>query len=166
MLPMVLFMQEDTQRIEATMVIPQHARPAASVNRRSSQCRLLAVHLLVTAVQTNGVRFSERTKALVVSAHGGLLMLHEPVLSGQIRKMRNVVTSGKHPLHGGRHKSQRHGDSEGGCGICGALSTFLASLVSAFGLEPAKPEAKRMAHLNAQSGSTTAWAATPALRKK
>ena len=90
---MVLLMQEDTQRIDDSMVLIPNPKPVASVNQRRSQRLLLSIPLLVTDVRTNGARFSERTKTLVVNAHAGLIMLHEPVLTGQVLTLGSVASS-------------------------------------------------------------------------
>ena len=163
---MVLFMQDDTQRIEATVVIPPHPRPAASINQRRSQRILLAVPLLVTGVRTDGAPFSERTKTLVVSAQGGLIMLHEPVLSGQILTMTNVVTSENILCMVIDKNASATGTPELGVEFAEPCPHFWRVSFPPSVWSPRNPEAKRMAHLNSQPGSTAASTATPALRKK
>lgn len=90
---MAVFMQADTQRVEDSIVITPNPRTTASVNQRRSQRVLLSVPLVVTGTRRNGSAFSERTKTLVVNAHGGLVMLREPVLVGQILTMTNIGTA-------------------------------------------------------------------------
>jgi PilZ domain len=67
-------------------------RPAQTANQRRSQRILLAVPLRVSGKRANGVPFVEHTKTLIVSAHGALLQLQEPVQNGQSLSLRNVVT--------------------------------------------------------------------------
>jgi hypothetical protein len=67
-------------------------RPAPTANQRRSQRILLSVPLRVSGKRVNGTTFVEHTKTLIVSAHGALLQLQEPVLQGQSLNLRNVVT--------------------------------------------------------------------------
>jgi hypothetical protein len=43
--------------------------------------------------KADGTAFSERTKTAVVSAHGALILLREPVSAGQNLTLRNILTS-------------------------------------------------------------------------
>jgi hypothetical protein len=52
----------------------------------------LSVPLRVSGKGANGAAFVEHTKTLIVSAHGALLKLQEPVLQNQSLQLRNVVT--------------------------------------------------------------------------
>ena len=67
-------------------------RPPLTANQRRSQRILLSVPLRVSGKRVNGTAFVEHTKTLIVSAHGALLQLQEPVLQGQSLNLRNVVT--------------------------------------------------------------------------
>jgi hypothetical protein len=67
-------------------------RPTLTANQRRSQRILLSVPLRVSGKRVNGIAFVEHTKTLIVSAHGALLQLQEPVLQGQPLNLRNVVT--------------------------------------------------------------------------
>jgi hypothetical protein len=51
------------------------------------------VSIIVRGKKTNGAPFSERTKTEVVSAHGALILLQEPVCAGQELTLRNIPTS-------------------------------------------------------------------------
>jgi hypothetical protein len=67
-------------------------RPTLTANQRRSQRILLSIPLRVSGKRVNGTAFVEHTKTLIVSAHGALLQLEEPVLQGQSLNLRNVVT--------------------------------------------------------------------------
>ena len=67
-------------------------RPTLTANQRRSQRILLSVPLRVSGNRRNGTAFVEHTKTLIVSAHGALLQLQEPVLQDQSLNLRNVVT--------------------------------------------------------------------------
>jgi len=67
-------------------------RPALTANQRRSQRILLSVPLRISGKRVNGTAFVEHTKTLIVSAHGALLHLEEPVLQDQSLNLRNVVT--------------------------------------------------------------------------
>lgn len=69
-----------------------NTRPTLTANQRRSQRILLSVPLRVSGKRVNGTPFVEHTKTLIVSAHGALLQLQEPVLQGQPLTLRNVVT--------------------------------------------------------------------------
>src|SRR5437879_2981864 len=58
-------------------------RPTQTANQRRSQRILLSVPLRVSGKRANGTPFVEHTKTLIVSAHGALLQLKEPVQDGQ-----------------------------------------------------------------------------------
>ena len=67
-------------------------RPALTASQRRSQRILLSVPLRVSGKSAKGTAFVENTKTLIVSAHGALLQLQEPVLQNQTLNLRNVVT--------------------------------------------------------------------------
>lgn len=66
--------------------------PLLTANQRRSQRILLSVPLRVSGKRLNGTPFVEHTKTLIVSAHGALVQLQEPVREGQPLNVRNVVT--------------------------------------------------------------------------
>jgi hypothetical protein len=70
-----------------------NTRPAASAKQRRSQRVLLSVRLEVSGKRTNGVAFTENTSTLVVNAHGGLLLLKEAVMEGQILTLKHTRTT-------------------------------------------------------------------------
>jgi hypothetical protein len=92
-LQMALLMQADTQRADRNSVGTMNSRPLASINQRRSQRILLSIHLLVSGKRANGATFNERASTVVVNAHGALLLLHEPVLVGQVLTLNNVATT-------------------------------------------------------------------------
>jgi hypothetical protein len=49
--------------------------------------------IIVRGKKADGATFSERTKTEVVSAHGALILLREPVCAGQELTLRNIPTS-------------------------------------------------------------------------
>jgi hypothetical protein len=51
------------------------------------------VGIIVRGKKADGAAFSERTKTEVVSAHGALILLQEPVCAGQELTLRNIPTS-------------------------------------------------------------------------
>ena len=67
-------------------------RPPPTANQRRSQRILLSVPLRVSGERLNGAPFVEHTKTLIVSAHGALLQLQEPVREGQPLNLKNVTT--------------------------------------------------------------------------
>lgn len=71
--------------------------PNPFVKQRRSQRILLAVPLRVSGKQANGTPFVELTNTLIVSAHGALLHLREPVREGQALSLRNVTTGEEVP---------------------------------------------------------------------
>jgi hypothetical protein len=68
-------------------------RPGPHANQRRSQRILLAVPILVSGVRANGATFSERTRTVVVNAHGALVQLREQVLPGQMLRIKNLATN-------------------------------------------------------------------------
>ena len=67
-------------------------RSTTFVNQRRSQRIVLAVPLEVPGIRLNGKRFIENSKTLVISAHGGLILLREAVNKEQILTIRNLQT--------------------------------------------------------------------------
>jgi hypothetical protein len=51
------------------------------------------VGIIVRGKKADGATFSERTKTEVVSAHGALFLLEEPVCAGQELTLCNIPTS-------------------------------------------------------------------------
>ena len=72
-------------------------RPPQTANQRRSQRIVLSVPLRVSGKLANGTPFVEHTKTLIVSAHGALLQLEEPVQDGQDLNIRNVTTGEEMP---------------------------------------------------------------------
>lgn len=73
-------------------VTTQNPRPAGVANQRRSHRIVLSVTIIVSGKRANGSPFKERTKTLVVNAHGGLILLREPVLVGQVLTITHVGT--------------------------------------------------------------------------
>jgi hypothetical protein len=48
---------------------------------------------MVSGQPSSGALFSERTRTPVVNMHGALVELREPVLDGQVLRMKNVATN-------------------------------------------------------------------------
>lgn len=63
------------------------------VQQRRSQRILLSISILVSGQHANGSPFSERTKTHIVSAHGALIELREPVLAGQKLRIKHLATN-------------------------------------------------------------------------
>jgi len=68
-------------------------RPSPHTNQRRSQRILLSIPIVVGGLRPNGAPFSERTRTLVVNAHGALIELRESVLVGQPLRMKNLATN-------------------------------------------------------------------------
>jgi len=77
---------------EVTTVMAANPRSTIFMNQRRSQRIVLAVPLEVSGVRPNGKRFTENTKTLIISAHGGLIQLREAVNKEQILTIRNLQT--------------------------------------------------------------------------
>ncbi len=73
-------------------VITQNARPGGVAHQRRSHRIVLSVPIIVSGTRAIGSPFNERTKTLVVSAHGGLILLREPVIVGQVLNITHVST--------------------------------------------------------------------------
>lgn len=67
--------------------------PVPHVHQRRSQRVMLSVSIMVSGRRPNGSPFLERTKTLVVNAHGGLIQLREPVNKGQKLRITNLSTN-------------------------------------------------------------------------
>jgi hypothetical protein len=65
-------------------VVTQNARPAGATHQRRSQRIVLSIPIIVSGQRASGSPFKERTTTLVVNAHGGLILLREPVIVGQV----------------------------------------------------------------------------------
>ena len=68
-------------------------RPSPYAKQRRSQRILLSIPVLVSGKKSTGALFTERTRTLVVNAHGALVELREPVLVGQLLQLKNVATN-------------------------------------------------------------------------
>jgi len=68
-------------------------RPGPYSTQRRSQRILLSIPVVVSGKKSNGAPFTERTRTLVVNAHGALVELREPVLAGQLLQVKNVATN-------------------------------------------------------------------------
>ena len=68
-------------------------RPSPHSNQRRSQRILLSIPVIISGQQSSGAPFTERTRTLVVNAHGALIELREPVLVGQSLRVSNVATN-------------------------------------------------------------------------
>ncbi len=73
-------------------VLTHNPRPGGMAHQRRSQRVLLSVPVIVSGKRENGSSFSERTRTLVVNAHGALLLLEETVVIGQVLNITNVAT--------------------------------------------------------------------------
>lgn len=73
-------------------VLAHNARPASMAHQRRSQRILLCVRVIVSGKHANGSPFSEHTTTQVVNAHGALILLHEPVVVGQLLNIKHVAT--------------------------------------------------------------------------
>jgi hypothetical protein len=72
-------------------------RPGNTPSQRRSQRIFLCVGIIVHGQKADGTAFSERTKTEVVSAHGALILLREPVSAGQSLTLGNILTSEEVP---------------------------------------------------------------------
>ena len=73
-------------------VTTQNARPGGVAHQRRSHRIILSVPIIVSGERASGSTFHERTTTLVVNAHGGLILLREPVLAGQELSITHVGT--------------------------------------------------------------------------
>jgi hypothetical protein len=73
-------------------VVTHNARPGSTANLRRSYRIVLSVPIIVSGERASGSQFHERTTTLVVNAHGGLILLREPVLLGQELSITHVGT--------------------------------------------------------------------------
>ena len=69
-----------------------NTKQTSFVNQRRSQRILLAVPVQVTGKHAEDKTFSERTKTLVVSAHGALVLLKATVTQGDSLTLQNLLT--------------------------------------------------------------------------
>lgn len=76
----------------AKVVSTANTHPASFANQRRSQRILLSVPLRVSGKHANGKPFAEFTHTLIVSAHGALIQLREPVRVGQRVNAENAST--------------------------------------------------------------------------
>lgn len=67
-------------------------RPVSGADRRRSQRIFFTVPLLVEGKNQQGSAFVEDTSAIVVNAHGGLILLKTTVLCGQRLALTNLAT--------------------------------------------------------------------------
>jgi hypothetical protein len=73
-------------------VITQNAHPGGVAYKRRSHRIVLSVPIIVSGKRANDSPFHERTTTLVVNAHGGLILLREPVIVGQDLSVTHVAT--------------------------------------------------------------------------
>ena len=73
-------------------LVTHNPRPGSMVSQRRSQRILLSVPVIVSGKRDNGSPFSERTRTLVVNAHGALILLREPVVVEQVLSIMHVAT--------------------------------------------------------------------------
>ena len=74
-------------------MIPANPHNLPFAQQRRSQRILLSIPVVATGRHANGVVFTERTKTLVVNAHGALIQLRAAVLYGQEIRIKNVATN-------------------------------------------------------------------------
>jgi len=67
-------------------------RPLSGADRRRSQRIFFTVPLLIEGKNQQGTAFVEDTSAIVVNAHGGLILLKATVLRGQRLGLTNLAT--------------------------------------------------------------------------
>ena len=87
------FMHVVSRRREGRTVNAPNFRPGPYATPRRSQRILLSVSVVVSGKKPGGTLFAERTRTLVVNAHGGLVELREPVLVGQLLRIKNLATN-------------------------------------------------------------------------
>jgi hypothetical protein len=93
---MAPFLQADTQRIarkEGNMVTTPNPRPVPSTKQRRSQRIVLSVPLLISGKRASGPPIAEESTTLIVSAHGALLLIREPMILGQVLTLTNLSTT-------------------------------------------------------------------------
>lgn len=66
-------------------------------NRRRSQRVLLSINVTVMGESPPGKTFTEETQTLVVNAHGALIALSAPVVSGQQLRLTNKASHEEEP---------------------------------------------------------------------
>jgi len=72
--------------------VAHNPRQGNMAHQRRSQRILLCVRVVVSGKHANGAPFSERTTTQVVNAHGALILLHEPVVVGQVVNVKHLGT--------------------------------------------------------------------------
>lgn len=84
--------------------------------------------------KSDGTAFSERAKTEVVSAHGALILLREPVSAGQNLTLRNILTS-EEVACTGRKQPGTSGSCRSGGTVCPPEPKILARRVCTIRLE-------------------------------
>ncbi|MGA2811378.1 MAG: PilZ domain-containing protein [Candidatus Acidiferrum sp.] len=70
---------------------PSSAARGSGLRRSQRVCLNIDVEIILQKGKEKG--FAEQTKTLIVSAHGALIVLQEPVATGDLLKLRNVRTN-------------------------------------------------------------------------
>ena len=142
-------------------------RPTGQSAQRRSQRVLLAVPLLVTGKRFDSVAFSERTTTVVVSAHGALILLHEPVAIGQVLTLKNVATTEKMNCTVADFNPGNNGVPEVGVEFTHPCPRFWRVSFPPADWTPRSPEAKRLVALGTRGEARVPTApGTPRSEKK
>ncbi len=122
--------------------------PIPHKQQRRSQRILLSVPIVISGTRANSAPFSERTKTLIVNAHGALIELHEPVLAGQQLKMKNLATNEEVSCTVVDINRPSPGQSQIGVAFAKPSPTFWRVAFPPENWTPHDPEAKRMVYTN------------------
>jgi hypothetical protein len=98
------------------------------------------VGIIVHGQKSDGTAFSGRTKTEVVSAHGALILLREPVSAGQNLTLGNILTS-EEVACTGRKQPETIGSCRSWGTVCPPEPKILARRAT-IRLESRSPEAK------------------------
>ncbi len=131
-------------------------RSTPYMNQRRSQRIVLAVPLEVSGIRPNGKRFTENSRTLVISAHGGLILLSEAVNKEQILTIRNLRTSEDQRCLVVDISQGQDGMNEVGVEFVDGSARFWRVSFPPVDWTPRSPEAKRYEQPPAPTDSTLA----------
>ncbi|HEY1467774.1 MAG TPA: PilZ domain-containing protein [Candidatus Acidoferrum sp.] len=137
------------------MVSAPNMRPGSTPSQRRSQRIFLCVGIIVNGQKADGTAFSERTKTEVVSAHGALILLQEPVSAGKNLTLRNILTSEEVVCTVVESNPGRAGTAEVGVQFVHPSPRFWRVAFPPSDWSSRSPEAKRFHTYNANEPKTS-----------
>jgi hypothetical protein len=120
-------------------------RAVSGVNQRRSQRILLSVAVDVSGKRKDQTAFQESTTTIVVSAHGALVTLREPVVEGQTLQLKNLSSSQQVPCTVRDVAKLADGSAEVGIEFDSKSERFWHVSFPPADWTPRSPEAKRFA---------------------